>query len=209
MSESVLAATGLAKSFLLPDGRRLAILRDVNLELRRGESVAIMGVSGSGKTTLLHVLAGIEPADDGDVRRAGGRVGLVFQHHYLLPELSAEENVALAGRIAGQGTATALARGRELLAEVGLSERFTHLPSELSGGEMARVALARALIASPAVVLADEPTGNLDEDTSLQVQELLFGLVRRHGTALLIVTHEPAVAARADRTHRLEHGVLR
>ena len=193
----------------------------------RSESLAIMGTSGSGKTTLLNILAGIDAADSGEVTVEGGvatsgvvseeartidskgRPGLVFQLHCLLPEFSAMENVAIAARIQGAPRAAAESRARALLDEVGLTSRAEHLPSELSGGESARVAMARALVTDPAVILADEPTGNLDEETSTTVQDLLFGLVARHARSLVIVTHDPGVAARAQRTLKLEHGVLK
>lgn len=207
-------AERVAKGFPLPDGGKLPILRDVTFEAAEGEVVAIVGASGSGKTTLLHILAGLEPADSGAVTLAGGRPGLVFQAHYLLPELDARENVALAARLSGPsgrgaGRAEALAIADRLIAEVGLGERATHRPSELSGGESARVALARSLASSPRVVLADEPTGSLDEENAGRVLDLLFNAARAHGVSLVVVTHDAGVAARADRTLKLEHGVLR
>ena len=207
-AQPALAARDLRKSFTLPDGGRLVILQGVNLAVARGESAAVMGASGSGKTTLLHLLAGIEPADSGTVETPAGRTGLVFQHHYLLPELDARENVALGARLAGGAKAAAFSRADELLAAVGLAPRARHLPAELSGGELARVALARALAAEPAVILADEPTGNLDETTAGAVLDALFRVVRDAGAALVLVTHDPEVAARADRVLRLEHGTL-
>ncbi len=201
--------SGLTKGFPLPDGGLLPILRGIDMHVGEGEAVAVMGSSGSGKTTLLHILSGIETADAGRVEVLGGRPGLVFQAHYLVPELDARENVALAARLAGVGRAEAMARADRLLEEVGLAARALHHPAELSGGEAARVALARSLASSPRVVLADEPTGSLDEENAARVLDLLFAAVRAHGVTLVLVTHDAAVAARADRTLKLEHGVLR
>jgi predicted ABC-type transport system involved in lysophospholipase L1 biosynthesis ATPase subunit len=203
-----LLARNLKKSFPLPDGGRLEILRGVNLSADEAEAVAVMGVSGSGKTTLLHILAGIETPDEGEVVIDGVRAGLIFQLHHLLPELNALENVALAGRLNGRARGEAFEEAGRLLDEVGLGSRATHLPSEMSGGEVARVAIARALAADPRVILADEPTGNLDESTSETIQALLFDRVRAHRKTLVIVTHDSRVAARADRTVHLAYGVL-
>lgn len=200
---------GLEKGFPIPGGGHLPILRGVSMAVDEGEAVAVMGASGSGKTTFLHILAGLEPADAGTVVLPHGRPGLVFQAHYLVPELDARENVALSARIAGWSRAEALAAADRLLGEVGLSERAGHRSDELSGGEAARVALARALVTSPRVVLADEPTGNLDEENAVRVLDLLLRSVRAHRAALVLVTHDATVAARADRTLKLEHGVLR
>lgn len=200
---------GMTKGFPLPDGGLLPILRGVDLVVEEGEAVAIMGASGSGKTTLLHILSGIESADAGVVELIGGRPGLVFQAHYLVPELDARENVALAARLAGVAKTAALSAADRLLREVGLTDRARHRPAELSGGEAARVALARSLASSPRVVLADEPTGSLDEENAKRVLDLLFAAVRAHRVTLVLVTHDADVAARADRTLKLEHGVLR
>lgn len=211
MTPPLLSVTGLRKSFPLPEGNELVVLRHVSFTLSPAECVAVMGVSGSGKTTLLHILAGIEAASGGEMKFEPAAVtrGLVFQQHYLLPELDAVENISLGARLRGVARAEALDRAGRLIAEVGLAARARHLPPELSGGERARVALARALAAEPDLILADEPTGNLDEETSCAVQERLFTTVRRARRAMIIVTHEPAVAARADRVLRLEHGELR
>lgn len=206
---NIVEAKNLVKSYPLPDGSPLTILRDVTFAVRQGEAVAIMGVSGSGKTTLLNILAGIDKADSGSLSLPFGRPGLIFQLHYLMPELDAMENVAITPRVAGTSRKMAAARAKELLSAVGLGERLRHMPSELSGGEVARVAIARALAANASLILADEPTGNLDEDTSENVQHLLFETVRKFGEALIIVTHDPRVAAKADRVLKLEHGVFR
>ena len=196
------------KKNLSQHGQDIEVLKGVDLSVSAGESIAVMGVSGSGKTTLLHILAGIEGYDGGRVEIGGGRAGLVFQHHYLVPELNAIENVALAARISGTDKSESLRLAAQGLAAVGLEARADHLPAELSGGEMARVAIARALSTSPRVILADEPTGNLDEKTKEKIQQLLFDVATAHNAALVIVTHDPHLAALASACYHLEHGVL-
>ncbi len=210
----VLRATGLAKRF--PSGpRTIEVLRGVDLAVAAGESVSIRGESGSGKTTLLNLVAGLELADAGAIEWEGEPVtgwtldrlavrrarflGMVFQAFYLVPELTAFDNVLLAARIAGPVGAAERARAGELLARVGLAERAEHLPGKLSGGERQRVALARALINRPRVILADEPTGNLDERTAHSVMDLLLGLAVEERVALVLVTHNKDHAARTDR----------
>lgn len=203
-------------------GSRIDILRNVDLQVRRGESVAIAGPSGSGKTTLLLLLAGLEqPArgtvalDDvalqdldrdrlADLRR--DHVGIVFQSFHLVPSLSALDNVALPLDIAGRRDARSLARA--LLDKVGLGSRLAHFPAQLSGGEQQRVAIARALVHGPKLVLADEPTGNLDDHTGAAVAELLFDLNQEAGTTLVLVTHDLEFAGRCDRVLRLHDGTL-
>lgn len=203
-------------------GSRIDILRNVDLQVRRGESVAIAGPSGSGKTTLLLLLAGLEqPArgtvalDDvalqdldrdrlADLRR--DHVGIVFQSFHLVPSLSALDNVALPLDIAGRRDARSLARA--LLDKVGLGARLAHFPAQLSGGEQQRVAIARALVHGPKLVLADEPTGNLDDHTGAAVAELLFDLNQEAGTTLVLVTHDLEFAGRCDRVLRLHDGAL-
>ena len=220
MPESVLRAAGLSRSYASPAGP-LSVLNEVSLEVRAGESVSIRGSSGSGKTTLLQILGGLDLPDAGKVevllpgrglcppRMALGRgVGFVFQNYQLMPELSALENVALAARIAGVPSAEAARRARELLGQVGLSARADHLPSKLSGGECQRVALARALVNRPPVLLADEPTGNLDERTAEEVMSLMLGVVATLGTALVLVTHSREFAERASRRYVLSGGAL-
>jgi len=220
MPESVLRAAGLSRSYASPAGP-LSVLNEVSLEVRAGESVSIRGSSGSGKTTLLQILGGLDLPDAGKVevllpgrglcppRLALGRgVGFVFQNYQLMPELSALENVALAARIAGVPSAEAARRARELLGQVGLSARADHLPSKLSGGECQRVALARALVNRPTVLLADEPTGNLDERTAEEVMSLMLGVVATLGTALVLVTHSREFAERASRRYMLSGGAL-
>ena len=220
MPDVVLQARGLAKVFASPAGP-LPVLTDVSLEVFAGESVSIRGSSGSGKTTLLQQLGGLDQPDAGEVRvlapgaglvapRAslGRGVGFVFQNYQLMPELTALENVALAARIAGTSVAAAEAAARELLTQVGLGARLAHLPAKLSGGECQRVAIARALVNRPSVILADEPTGNLDERTGAEIMDLLLGVVADRGAALILVTHSREFAERAGRRLVLSGGVL-
>jgi len=199
---------------------RVHILKDLNLHVRRGEAVGLVGPSGSGKSTLLMVAAGLERADTGSVviagkalgplgedalaRFRGRNIGIVFQSFHLIPTMTALENVAVPLELAGLDDAHELA-ARELAA-VGLSERRGHYPAELSGGEQQRVALARALAPNPAILLADEPTGNLDETTGAEIIDLLFAGHEQRGTTLLLVTHDPALAVRCDRIVRLRSG---
>jgi predicted ABC-type transport system involved in lysophospholipase L1 biosynthesis ATPase subunit len=217
MSEPLLQAHGVRKTYRSGD-HPIEVLRGVELAIAAGESLSIRGESGSGKSTLLHVLAGLDAPDAGVVswegsgdlgpRRRGRFLGLVFQAFYLVPELDARENVWLAARINGLLDGAARRRGEELLQRVGLGERMRHLPSELSGGERQRVALARALLNRPRVILADEPTGNLDERTADEAINLLLGLCGDTGTALVLVTHNPAYAARTGRQQTLHEGIL-
>lgn len=198
----------------------VSILRDVDLKAREGQSLAIVGPSGSGKTSLLMVMAGLERATSGQVRVAGhdlsglsedelalmrgASLGIVFQSFYLVPTMTALENVALPLEFAGAADATVTAR--ELLQEVGLSHRMEHFPAQLSGGEQQRVAIARALSRRPKLILADEPTGNLDRLTGGQVIDLLFGLQRRRGATLILVTHDERLASACERTIRMSDG---
>jgi len=208
MSDAILAARGLRKTFLSGD-RRLEVLTGLDLDVAAGESVSIRGESGSGKSTLLQLLAGLDAPDAGTLAWAGTPdtgtkrratfLGIVFQSFYLMPELNARENVLMARRILGGIDVEARTRADELLTKVGLAERMTHLPAQLSGGERQRVAVARALMNSPRLILADEPTGNLDERTGDAVIELLLGLCAETQTSLVLVTHN---AAHAQKTHR-------
>jgi predicted ABC-type transport system involved in lysophospholipase L1 biosynthesis ATPase subunit len=217
MPDSILSARGLRKTYL-SGTQRLEVLRGVDLEIAPGESMSIRGESGSGKSTLLNLLAGLDAADGGEILWRGEKtlvaarrartVGMVFQAFYLVPELDALANVLLAGRILARPDAAARARARELLGRVGLAERARHLPSQLSGGERQRVAVARALMNRPALILADEPTGNLDEGTGNAVIELLLGLCTETATALVLVTHNAAHAARTSRQLFLHEGTL-
>lgn len=217
MSDVVLSAVGVRKSY--PSGdRRIEVLCGVDLRIAASESVSIRGESGSGKSTLLNLLSGLDAPDAGEIRwdgaapaagRRGRYLGMVFQSFYLIPELDALENVLMAGRMLGSPGAESRARARDLLERVGLGGRASHLPAQLSGGERQRVAVARALMNSPRLLLADEPTGNLDERTGEAVIDLLLGLSRETGTALVLVTHNPAHAARTGRALTLHDGVLR
>jgi putative ABC transport system ATP-binding protein/lipoprotein-releasing system ATP-binding protein len=217
VSEPVLSARGLRKNFRSGDAT-LEVLRGVDLDIAAGESVSIRGESGSGKSTLLNLLAGLDAPDSGTVtwdgsgetgaRRRAAYLGMVFQSFYLVPELDAEANVLLARRILGGVDAAARARSRELLVHVGLADRAHHLPSQLSGGERQRVALARALMNRPRLIVADEPTGNLDERTGNAVVDLLLGLCASADTALVLVTHNAAHAAKTRRSLVLTTGVL-
>lgn len=198
------------------------VLRGVSLDIAPGEAVGLVGPSGSGKSTLLMTLAGLERPDSGSVKIAGtelttlsedalakfrgARIGIVFQSFYLLPTLTAQENVAIPLELAGE--ANAFARARAELQAVGLGERLNHYPAQLSGGEQQRVALARALVLRPALIVADEPTGNLDEVTGQHIMDLLLGLQRERGTTLLLVTHDAALAARCSRRVHFRAGQI-
>ena len=219
-----LAARAVRKTYVL--GRRsIEVLRGVDLIVHRGEFVALRGASGAGKSTLLHLLGGLDLPNAGDIccdgqdlgrlsgfalsRWRNRRVGFIFQAYHLLPELDALENVCLPARMGRMPAAEAEWRGRELLQRVGLGERLEHKPFELSGGEQQRVALARALIQSPELILADEPTGNLDSHTGEEIIELLCALQRERQATLLIATHDSRVAARAPRVVELVDGLIR
>ncbi|WP_460813953.1 ABC transporter ATP-binding protein [Luteimonas pelagia] len=222
--EPAIQCTGVGKSVAGPDGT-ITILDGVELAVNPGESVAIVGASGSGKTTLLGLLAGLDLPTRGEVSLAGhrlstldeearaalraGQVGFVFQSFHLLPALTAEENVALPLELAGGGGgAEDRARVDAVLALVGLSARRHHAPRQMSGGEQQRVAIARAFVTRPAILFADEPTGNLDQATGRQVGDLLFQLNREHGTTLVLVTHDLGLARRCARVLRLDGGRL-
>jgi len=218
----VLQAKGISKDYATPRGP-LEVLSEVSLSLERGEAVAVMGPSGSGKSTLLHVLGALDPPTRGSVRLDGRnpyelaekdlaafrnrQIGFVFQDHCLLPQCSALENVLIPALAAGSAAAD-LARARSLVEQVGLADRADHRPGELSGGEKQRVALARALIREPAVLLCDEPTGNLDRQTADGVADLLFDLHRQRQTILVVVTHSAELAARFPRRFELAGGRL-
>ncbi|MCA9736740.1 MAG: ABC transporter ATP-binding protein [Gemmatimonadota bacterium] len=219
-----LEAVELAKRYALGDGSELEVLRRVDLRVARGESVAIVGESGCGKSTLLHILGLLDRPTQGEVRvgsaSANGHdtqalaalrnrsIGFVFQFHHLLREFSALENAMMPALIAGAPEREARERARELLGWVGLERRLEHKPWQLSGGEQQRVAVARALVNDPAVLLADEPSGNLDERTSALLHDLLFRIRSERGTSMVIVTHNRDLAGRADRTLKLSDGTL-
>ncbi len=205
-------------------GSNLHVLRGANLSVAPGEIVALIGPSGAGKSTFLHIAGLLERPDAGEVRFHGqdcgrfdddkrtelrrSKLGFVYQFHHLLPDFSAAENVIVPQMIAGKARKEARARAETLLGALGLAARVDHRPGKLSGGEQQRVAIARALANNPAVLLADEPTGNLDPDTAEEVFAQLVKLAKEHGLAAIIATHNPALAGRMDRTVRLDHGLL-
>jgi ABC-type lipoprotein export system ATPase subunit len=221
MNEPLVSATGIHKTYLLGK-RTLEVLRGVDLELHRGDFLALRGASGAGKSTLLYLLGGLDTPTQGEIRLAGRDlahlsrrelarlrtqdVGFIFQAYYLLPELDALENVCLPARMARTPAGDAEARGRELLTRVGLQERMEHKPYELSGGEQQRVAIARALINEPDLILADEPTGNLDSHTGEEIIDLLVALRAEKQTTLIMATHDARVAARAPKVIELVDG---
>lgn len=220
---AVLETSGLTRSFT-QGGETIAVLRGIDLSIAPGEIVALLGPSGSGKSTLLQAVGLLEGGFEGSIRIAGveaaklnahdrtivrrDQLGFVYQFHHLLPDFNATENVVLPQLVHGATRAKADARATELLTQLGLGHRLTHRPSQLSGGEQQRVAVARALANEPALVLADEPTGNLDEHTADIVFAEFIRLVREQGTAALVATHNERLAARMDRVLRLHEGVL-
>lgn len=219
VAEKIIKVEGLCKSY-----GDLQVLKDVSLEINRGEVVAIVGPSGAGKTTLLHAIGALSDFDGGrvivdgiDVGRLGSdaaadfrnqRIGLVFQFHYLLPEFTALENVTIPGLIAGRARSEVEATARGLLGLVGLSDRLDHKPSQLSGGEQQRVAIARALINNPRLLLADEPSGNLDTRTRGEIHNLFFELRESMGLTVVVVTHDSELARMSDRTINIVDGSI-
>ncbi len=223
MSRGVLQANDIYKTYHL-GGRELQVLRGVNLELRRGEFVALQGASGSGKSTLLQLLGGLDRPTSGTIRFKGNplrlqtsqqaaifrgqNVGFVFQAYHLLPDLNALENVMLPAQVQRTAVSVSRNRGMDLLVSVGLADRMEHRPSELSGGEQQRVAIARAMMNEPEIILADEPTGNLDSNTEAEIIDLLNKLHQERNLTLLVATHDEIVAAATQRVERLVDGRL-
>jgi lipoprotein-releasing system ATP-binding protein len=221
MTEALVVVSNVKKSFRHM-GRTLDVLRGVDMEIRDGEMIGIVGPSGAGKSTLLHCIGTLDVPTAGTIRLAGEEVtslsgarlaelrnrtiGFVFQFHHLLPEFTALENVLMPGLVQGKPKRELELRARALLEEVGLKERAQHRPGELSGGEQQRVALARALYLEPRLLLADEPTGNLDTATSAQVHELFFAINQQRGTTIVVVTHNPVLAERMARVVTLQDG---
>jgi len=219
-----LSARGVGKGFIGGDGSRLQILSGVDFELQSGEAVAVVGASGAGKSTLLHVLGALDRPTEGEIyvgeQAVSGlddealgavrnrHIGFVFQFHHLLREFTALENVMMPALIAGTGFSPARERARELLRSVGVDHREDHKPRQLSGGEQQRVAVARALVNEPLVLLADEPTGNLDSQTSESLHALLFQLQAERALSMVIVTHNPELADQADRILEVSNGRL-
>lgn len=223
MSDPVLSVRNLSRSFR-QGGATIQVLRDVNLDVAPGEIVALLGASGAGKSTLLQAVGLLEGGFQGSIRIAGTecaslgsgertrfrreKLGFVYQFHHLLPDFTAVENVVLPQLIFGRSRREAETRATELLTELGLGQRLTHQPAQLSGGEQQRVAVARALANEPVLVLADEPTGNLDEETSLTVLDTFLQLVRARGSSALIATHNRDLARRMDRVVLLHNGMI-
>jgi len=221
---ALLTGKAIRRVFAGGDGQLLEILRSVDVEVRRGEFVAIVGASGAGKSTLLHLLGALDSPTGGDIWLDGSRyadldargaaelrnrkLGFVFQFHHLLREFSALENVMMPLLIGGVEPRKARSRAEEVLSEVGLAGRMSHRPAELSGGEQQRCAVARALVHDPTVVLADEPSGNLDHANAERLHEIFFRLAREYETAVVVVTHNRQLAGRADRILLLEDGRL-
>jgi len=218
--EALLVAQGVSKSYASKEGGEpLCVLDKVDFDIRAGESVAVTGPSGSGKSTLLHVLGGLDRPDRGRITFAGQdlqglnaealagwrnrQLGFVFQFHYLLPEFTALENVMMPALIQGLDNKETESRARSLMERIGLGHRFQHRPSELSGGEQQRVAVARALMNKPSLLMADEPTGNLDEQNTLVLMDLLQGMCKSEGMALILVTHDVQLTQYCDRTFTL------
>jgi len=227
MSHStVLSCRNIKKSFDSESGsERLDVLQGVNLELQKGDLISIVGSSGSGKSTLLHILGGLDRPDSGELHwnnqsvfdyspdkladLRNPNVGFVFQFHHLMPEFTAIENVMMPALIKGESQKEASSRAKELLNEFGMGHRLQHRPSQLSGGEQQRVSMARALTNHPSIILADEPTGNLDEENTTIILDLLFRLREIESLSVILITHEKEIAARCDKTYLLQRGTLK
>ncbi len=220
-NEVLLRASNIHKSYSQNDGD-LEVLRGVSLEVKRGEALAILGASGSGKSTLLHIMGTLDKPTQGELTFEGrdlltlsdeelgafrnSEMGFVFQFHHLIAELSAEENILLPCRVAGEALTEARERVQELLNTVGLFERRHHFPNQLSGGELQRIAIARALVRKPKILFADEPTGNLDSLNSAKIQDLFFKLQEQMNLALIVVTHDLNFATRFPKVYRMKDG---
>lgn len=220
----IIKTTGLVKEYQVSKAETLRVLKGIDAEIFEGEIIAIVGPSGAGKSTLLHLIGTLDKPTSGEVifdgedisklssnelaRFRNTRIGFVFQFHHLLPEFTAIENVCIAAMISGRSIKSVEGKAKELLREVGLAERLNHKPSELSGGEAQRVAVARALINSPKVILADEPTGNLDTKNSEEVMGLIFELRKKYNMTFVIVTHNEKFAQMADRTLKMVDGKI-
>lgn len=221
----VLSAVNIRKEFESPDGSKIEVLNNAQLDIKQAQSVSLRGESGAGKTTFMNILSGFELPTSGEIFWSGQRIdnlsnsaqarlragfmGFVFQNYCLMPELTALENVELASRILGKHSSKSVKRAKELLEIVGLKDRLKYLPNKLSGGERQRVAIARAIVNSPSVLLADEPTGNLDEDTAKAVMDILLGLCKTNGTSLLLITHNPDFAKMTDKEVVLSRGGIK
>lgn len=220
----IIKTTGLTKEYQVSKTETLRVLKGIDTEIYEGEIITIVGPSGAGKSTLLHIIGTLDKPTSGNVifdgedvfslgsndlaRFRNTRIGFVFQFHHLLPEFSAIENVCIAAMISGKSMKSVEGKAKELLTEVGLGDRLHHKPSELSGGEAQRVAIARALINDPKVILADEPTGNLDSKNSDEVLHLIFDLRKKYNRTFIIVTHNEVFAQKTDRTLRMVDGQI-
>jgi lipoprotein-releasing system ATP-binding protein len=214
----------VSKSYRDKNDDEIVILKHSNLSVKQGSIISIIGASGSGKSTLLHLIGGLDKVDEGQIRIGdtdissfksdeiarfrNEKIGFVFQFHHLLAEFTALENTAIPAMIAGNSYAKATSKAKEYLSLVGMQHRFEHRPAELSGGEQQRVAIARALINQPAVLLADEPTGNLDAKNSTTVLDLFLAIQQQTGVTMILVTHDKAIAQRTDMTYELKNGIL-
>lgn len=229
MSKTILTIKNLEKVYVT-DSEKLQVLKGLNLTVEEGTKIAVVGESGSGKSTLLNIIAGIDSVTSGSVI-AGNKecgewevtnlsearmseyrshfIGLIFQFHYLLKDFTALENVYMPALIAGQSKKEAIERAKELLSDVGLADRAEHLPSQLSGGERQRVAVARALINNPSLILADEPTGNLDPANAVKIGQLLFSMADKYKKTLILVTHDMTLASKGDRQLKIVEGKLK
>lgn len=223
MPRTVIKASNLTKSYRMSRTNTVQALRGISLEVKRGDFTALVGPSGCGKSTLMHILGLVDRSDSGSleidgidvgrikerqaVRLRAKKIGFIFQGFNLLPTLTARENIELAGKYGGLSKQARRAQATQLLTEMGLGERLNHLPNELSGGQQQRVAIARALINKPAIILADEPTGELDTRSSLEIMEMLKKMNRRNGQTFLIITHNPDVARTCKRIIRLRDGL--